>query len=96
VFPDGEIVYGHEGIRQGWRRWRGAWQKDFEIHAEEFRELDPSTIFVVVRDSGTAKSTGIKLDRRIFQIWEMRGGLVVRTRHFLDPSEALEAVGLQE
>ena len=96
VVPDTTVVRGHEAVRKAFRRWFGAWRKDFETRAEEIVVLDPNTVFVVVHDLGTAKGSGITMDRRIFQIWEFRDGLAVRTRHFLDRDQALEAVGVRE
>lgn len=59
--------------------------EDFETRADEIVVLDPNTLFVVVHDLGTTKGSGITMDRRIFQIWELRDGLAIRTRHFLEP-----------
>src|SRR5215203_2213350 len=94
--PDTTVAHGHEAVRNACRRWFGAWENDFEVQAEEILELAPDKLLVVVHDSGTAKGTGITIDRRNFQIWEIRDGLAVRLRVFLDRAEALEAAGLSE
>jgi ketosteroid isomerase-like protein len=94
--PDTTVAHGHDAVRSACRRWFGAWEDDFEVQAEEIVELAPDIVLVVVHDVGTAKGTGITIDRRNFQLWEFRDGVTVRLRAFLDRDEALEAVGLRE
>jgi ketosteroid isomerase-like protein len=44
----------------------------------------------------TARTTGIEFTQEIGEIFEFRGGKVVRVRDFLTHAETLEAAGLSE
>lgn len=57
-------------------------------------ELIPSgdTVAVVVRYTGTGKSTGKELDLEVVHVWDVRDGKVVRFRQFPDTVKFLEVV----
>ena len=73
---------------QTWDDWR----------AEDFQVLDAGEDRVVClfRIAGSGKQSGVPVERAVGLAYRIRQGRVWRMRSYLDPDEALEAVGLSE
>jgi ketosteroid isomerase-like protein len=73
---------------QTWDEWR----------TNDFRVLDAGDdrIAVICRLAGTSRQGGVPLEREIGMTCTFREGKIWRMRSYLDPTEALEAVGLSE
>jgi ketosteroid isomerase-like protein len=90
-----EPVYrGYDGIMEFFGKWTGEWE-DYRFEFEEVIDAGDKAV-VVVRDEGTSKSAGIKLERRHAEVWTLRDGRVVGIEPFDHKHQALEAVGLSE
>jgi ketosteroid isomerase-like protein len=74
-----------------YRRYVGTWE-DFRVEIEEVRELPHDKVFVVARDTGRGKGSGVEVEMQVFQIWTLSEGKVVRLQSFPSREEALEAV----
>jgi ketosteroid isomerase-like protein len=93
--PDMKTVYrGHEGYRQFWRLWLDAFE-DIRWDPEEIFDFGQKAL-VTTKQSGRGSSSGVAVSEPVFQLFELRRGLVVRQEDFLDRSEALEAARLRE
>jgi ketosteroid isomerase-like protein len=89
-----ETVYrGRSQMRQFWDEWHSVW--DLTIEISEFRDLG-ETVVALGRMRAHGKASGIELEGLVAYVAEFQGGLARKLRAYLDPSEALEAVGLQE
>jgi ketosteroid isomerase-like protein len=95
AYPEGGQVFrGRDGLqrwidttREVWDEWR------FELE----RLLDAGDqVVVLVRVVARGGSSGVGLDRRTAHIWSIRDGRATRCEVYLDRSEALAVVGLQE
>ena len=75
-------------IHETWDEWR----------AEDLRVFDAGDdhVAAVFRLVGKGKSSGIPVDREIGLAYTLRRGKLWRMRVYLNPAEALEAVGLSE
>ena len=93
-FPDGQIYRGHEGVREAFRIWLGAWE-GYRAEREEIIDAGDDVI-VATREFGRGKGSGLQLDRLTFGIWTVRQNKVVRIQFRSTKAEALEAVGLGE
>jgi hypothetical protein len=82
---------GPEGYRRVWEM--GLEALDYKIYCEEIIDLG-DRLFVVGRQVGRGKSSGISLDLPLYQLYTLRRGLPIRQVDFSDANEALEAVGL--
>jgi ketosteroid isomerase-like protein len=92
--PDGGIYYGHEGVRDFYTGWVGAWD-DFHISLE--RLVDAGDRVVDINEvSGTGKGSGAPVSMRTGNVWTLDDGRVVRHVGYPDAAEALEAAGLRE
>jgi ketosteroid isomerase-like protein len=77
----------------------GLWVAAFDELRADIDEYMDRDEFVIceVRWRGTAKDTGLALDMRMFDVWELRDGVIVKgTMGFRSKEEALEAAGLSE
>ena len=89
------IYRGHDGARKVWREDRGeAWER-LTNRPQEFRDLGES-VLVLGRLDLTAPTTGLQFSQEVGEVFDLRGGKIVRIRDFLTHAEALEAAGLQE
>jgi ketosteroid isomerase-like protein len=87
------IFRGHDGARRAWREYRGeAWERATP-RPQELRDLGESVLALGQMDL-IARATGIEFSQELGQIYEFRGGKIVRVRDFLTHAEALEAAGL--
>ena len=93
-FPDGRVYHGHDGVREAFRQWLGAWE-DYRQQRDPVIDTDDHVI-LAVRESGRGKGSGVPLERPTFGVWTLRSGKVIRIRFFPTRSEALEAVGLEK
>jgi ketosteroid isomerase-like protein len=96
ILPDhvGEAYRGHEGVSRAAQRWiEGNEWLLFELE----RIVGAGDHLVSIqRARSKARYSGIEIDVRFAYAWTFRDGRAVRFKSFLDPDDALEAVGLRE
>jgi len=92
-FPEGSVYRGHDGVREAFRLWLGAW----EDYRQEIDEVIPSgeKVLVVGREIGRGKGSGAEVERGIFAVWTLASGRAVRIRFFGSREEALREEGLR-
>jgi ketosteroid isomerase-like protein len=89
------IYRGHDGARRAWREYRGeAWER-VTNRTQELRDLGESVLLLSQMEL-TARTTGIEFSQELGELFEFRGGKIVRARDFLTHAEALQAAGLRE
>jgi ketosteroid isomerase-like protein len=89
-----ETVYrGPAEMRRYWDEWHSVWEVMIDI--SEIRDLGDTVVALAsIRTRGEA--SGIDLERPVAYVFEFDGGLARKVRAYLDPHQALEAVGLSE
>jgi len=90
--PEGAIHRGIDAMRSEMRAWFGTWANYWQ-EIEQVHDAGENVV-VVVHESGEGKGSGAVMDQRIGVVITVRGGLIVRTRLYRDPAEALDAGGL--
>ena len=69
------------------------------VEAEEYRELDDSRVFVLVRSRGVAQTSGIDLGQvaggRTALLASLRDGKVMRLVVYFDRARALAGLGIE-
>ncbi len=93
--PDLADVYvGRDEVIKASRHYWGTWV-DYTVEAEEIIDGGPS-VFVLIRERGRGKGSGVPVDRRQYQVWTFRRARVIRWESFDSRAEALEAAGISE
>jgi ketosteroid isomerase-like protein len=90
--PDGGIHHGHDGVREGWAKWRGAWD-DYRFEVEELTELG-DRVLSLTRIYARSKGHGVDTEVRSAEVITVRDGLIVHFVNFLDRDDALREAGL--
>jgi ketosteroid isomerase-like protein len=90
--PGGGIHHGHDGIREGWSAWRGAWD-DYSYEVEELTELG-DRVLSLTRIQARSKGHGVDTEVRAGEVYTVRDGLIVHFVNFLNRDDALLEVGL--
>lgn len=90
----GEVVYrGISGARRFWEDWRIAW--NFQLGDLDLRDAGDDVV-MITRVSVTSETSGLDLETPMAAVCRFRDGRVLRMTSYLEPSRALEAVGLPE
>lgn len=94
--PDQDsVVRGVDSIREAWTLWTAA----FDELSAEIEELTDAghAVVAAVHWEGRGKASGMSIDVRQFDLFELRDGKIVRaTLGLKSKADALEAVGLRE
>jgi ketosteroid isomerase-like protein len=85
---------GHDAVRASTARWKGEWD-DYELIPEEFADVNDRVV-VTVRFRARGRGSGVQVDARLYDVFTLRDGKIVRMDQFAERSEALEAVGFRE
>jgi ketosteroid isomerase-like protein len=85
---------GHEAYLRAWEAMIEA-MEDFKIELDEVIDFG-DRLFTPGRFMGHGSASGAPVTQPIFQVFTLRGGLVVRQEDFVDRNQALEAAGLSE
>ena len=87
------VSRGLDELRQFWDEWHAVWNLTIDI--SEIRDLG-DTILVLANIRARGGTSEIDLESPAAYVFEFEGGLARTARAYLDPQEALEAVGLSE
>jgi ketosteroid isomerase-like protein len=93
-FPEAGVYRGRDAVEAYFREFR----QQMAGHAMEVEEIIDAgaDVVAVVRERARGTSSDAEVDWRAAFVWTLRSGTAVRVRAYLDPAEALEAVGLSE
>jgi ketosteroid isomerase-like protein len=100
-WEDASGLWGDWGTRRGFEAVRDGFVTWFEAFEHVAFDLEDSVeagdeVVASIRISARGRESGIAIDQRLFAVWTVRGGRVVRVRGYRDQAEALEAAGLGE
>ena len=85
-------IRGHDALT-GWiERWLEAWDDAWDV-VEEIIE-DGEVVVAATRVHGRGRRSGMEISQRLFDVFELRDGKVLRVTEYLDREEALQAAGL--
>ena|SRR5688500_7011438 len=96
--PSSGASKGLDGMADAWRDWLSAW-REFQVEADEYRELDKDRVLVRCRFAGRGKTSGIEIG----QVWakgasafQIQNGKVTGLLLYTDYERALDDLGLSE
>ncbi len=81
-------------MRESWERWLEHWD-EYGSEAERFVDCGDD-VLVFAREHGRGVTSGASVSSRIYVIFTLRDGKILRYREFYDEDAALEAAGLRE
>ena len=90
--PGPDEYRGHDGVRAFFVDWVGAFE-DWGYEALELMDAGDAVV-AQLRQWGRGKGSGAEVEIKIWQVWTIRDGEVVRSSHHLRREQALEAAGL--
>jgi ketosteroid isomerase-like protein len=88
---EGSVYRGHEGVAEFVEMQAETWAS-VAAHPVEIREVD-DRVLVEVQLNAIGRASGVAVNRRTWNVFEMRGGEVASGRAFATRAEALEAAG---
>ena len=89
---DGRMAIGREELGREVARWALTWD-NFETEVEEILDAGENVV-LIVRQTGTGKTSGVPADIRYGQVFAVRDRQIVSMKSYLAPAAALEAAGL--
>ena len=98
AYADPDIVWnpaeesptqGHDAVRASLVRWKSEWD-EYEMLPEEFEQTG-DRVLVAVSFRARGRASGIEVDARLYDVYTLRDGKIIRMDQFTQRSEALEA-----
>jgi ketosteroid isomerase-like protein len=86
--------YGLDAIRDNFEHWKVAWE-ELDVTIEELIDAG-DRVFLTAHHRGRGRGSGVEVDTRLYSVYTLRDGKVLRIDEYADRAEALEAVGLAE
>ncbi len=93
LVPDAAVYHGPDGVLEFWGTWLDA-MDEFKLDVEETLDVGDGRVLLVTRATGRGSDSGVPVEARIAQLWELRDGLSVRARMYPSREAALEAEGI--
>jgi len=87
-------VYGNDAVLANYERWNEAWE-GAETTAEEVIGHG-DRVFVAARFHARGRASGVEVETRLYEVYMVRDGKVLRIDEYATRDEALEAAGLRE
>jgi ketosteroid isomerase-like protein len=87
-------VKGVDAVRASVARWEATWD-EYEVIPVEFLATG-DLVVVGLHLRGRGRRSGIESEARVYEVYRLRDGKIVRMDEFSERSEALEAFGLSE
>jgi ketosteroid isomerase-like protein len=88
-------LYGPDAVRANYARWMEAWREEPETTVEEVIG-NGDHVVVIACFRGRGRGSGVRVAERLYEVYTLRTGKVLRVDEFSDRDQALEAAGLRE
>ena len=92
TFPGGGVLHGREEI-VAWYTRLVEDEDDFSLDLKELIDLGDGQVVVRSAARARGRTSGITGELEMTELYEIRDGLIVRAREFVDSSRALESAG---
>jgi uncharacterized protein len=80
---------GHEGVVTAMAEWLEPWE-EHTVEAEEILEAQ-DRVLAVIHLTGRGAGSGMEINQRFFQLYEVRQGRIVRMVEYVQRADALDA-----
>jgi ketosteroid isomerase-like protein len=88
--PNGGTYRGHQGFLQWLGQWDEAWE-EFRLEIERIEFVGERYGVVTVRQFGRGAGSGVEVEMRIVQLYEVQGDKAIRIHLYPDREVALAA-----
>src|SRR5207237_2617964 len=88
-----EVYRGRDAVLRQFRQFVASFS-EYRIEIEDLFGADDK-VAAVCHEIGRGKASGAPVDRRVGWIFTYRAGKLLRMEIYLDPADALEAVGVR-
>ena len=98
VYPEGPepgSVTGRDGLVRAMRKVFQAFE-EVRADAAGYRELDAERVLVLTETSGRGIASGLQVELKGAEVFEIHGGKVTRIVVYVDRDRALADLGLEE
>ena len=92
--PDGRTYTGLDGLRNLWLEWLAPWTT-YRIEAEDVIDLG-DRVLLLAHVFGRLGESQAEVENTVASVYTVRDGKIARAEFYLDRTEALKAVGLEE
>ena len=89
---EASTVHGHGALIRWIERWLEAWDDAWDEVDEIVQTGD--MVVAAIRVHGRGRRSGMVISQRLFDVFELRDGRVVRVTEYLDRDQAFEAAGV--
>jgi ketosteroid isomerase-like protein len=94
--PDAtRTVRGLSAVETEIRNWLAPWD-EYRWIPDKFIVVEEGVVLVFVTARGRGKGSTVEVEAHWAHLWTFREGKATRLEGFIDPAQALEAVGLSE
>ena len=87
-------VYGNDAVLANYERWDEAWEGAETTLEEVIGHGD--RVFVAARFHARGRARGVEVETRLYEVYTVGDGKVLRIDEYATRAEALEAAGLRE
>ena len=87
-------LYGNNAVLANYERWNEAWEGAETSLEEVLGHGD--RVFVAARFHARGRASGVEVETRLYEVFMVRDGKVLRIDEYATRDEALEAAGLRE
>jgi ketosteroid isomerase-like protein len=87
-------LYGNNAVLANYERWNEAWEGAETTPEEVIGHGD--RVFVAARFHARGRASGVEVETRLYEVFMVRDGKVLRIDEYATRDEALEAAGLRE
>jgi ketosteroid isomerase-like protein len=88
------VYRGRDEVVRNFREFTASFEY-YRFEIEDLRDAGDK-VMAIMRERARGKASGLEVDRRSGFVTTFRDGKVVSLEIYLDPADALEAVGLRE
>ena len=93
TLEDGAL-YGNNAVLANYQRWNEAWEGAETTPEEVIGHGD--RVFVTARFHARGRASGVEVETRLYEVYTVGDGKVLRIDEYATRAEALEAAGLRE
>jgi ketosteroid isomerase-like protein len=86
------VVYGNDDVLVNYARWNEAWEGTETTIEEVIGHGD--RVFLAARFHARGRASGVEVDTRLYEVFTLRDGKVLRLDEYEHRADALEAAGL--